>query len=89
MRNFILLLAVAGLLCGCNKSDNLDDSNTIVKIPDAKFKAYMVENFDTNGDGEISVAEAALIDSIRIPGDYHNRGDIESLKGVEYCTALT
>ena len=32
-----------------------------IQIPDADFKAYLVAHFDTNGDGEISVAEAAQV----------------------------
>lgn len=33
----------------------------ITRIPDPVFKADMVRNFDTDGDGEISAAEAACM----------------------------
>lgn len=49
-----------------------------VKIPDENLKAYMVNNFDKNGDGEISKDEATYI-------KYVNCSDmgIESLEGIE------
>lgn len=51
----------------------------IVNIPDANFKAYLVENFDTDGDGEISVDEASKVTSI-----WCENMNISSLKGIEY-----
>ena len=30
----------------------------VIEIPDPLFLAYLVENFDLDGDGEISVEEA-------------------------------
>ena len=54
-----------------------------IPIPDANFKAYMVENFDTDSDGEISYEEALLITSIRV-----NTDDIASVRGIEYCLNL-
>jgi len=56
----------------------------VVSFPDARFKAYMVANFDLNKDGEISQYEASLITEIDCHGKY-----IQSLEGIEYCTALT
>ena len=57
---------------------------TAIPIADANFKAYLVANFDTDGDGEISAAEAKQITTI-----YVNTDDIYSLDGIEYCTNLT
>lgn len=54
-----------------------------IPIPDANFKAYMVENFDTDDDGEISVDEALLITSIEV-----NTDSIASVKGIEFCQNL-
>lgn len=65
-----------------DKPDDNPPSN--IQFPDAKFAAYMVENFDTNKDGGISPAEAAAITRIECP-----RMEIESLEGIEYCTELT
>ena len=55
----------------------------LIEIPDANFKKYLVENFDTDKDGGISVQEAAAITAISCP----NKGII-SLAGIEYFTAL-
>jgi len=55
-----------------------------VYFPDANFKAYMVANFDKNKNGEISEYEASLIKSISC-----SNMNIQSLEGIQYCTALT
>ena len=55
----------------------------IVQFADDVFKAYMVENFDTNGDGEISIAEAEVVTEIDCSGK-----TITSLVGIEYCKNL-
>ena len=55
-----------------------------IPIEDANFKAYLVKNFDKNGDSEISYGEAAAIESLSI----YNK-NIESLAGIEYMIGLT
>lgn len=77
------LLLIAGVLVACG-SDSMLDSNGNIRFPDTKFAAYMVEHFDTNGDGGISPAEAATITQIECPGM-----EIESLAGIKHCTELT
>ena len=57
---------------------------TAIPIADANFKAYLVANFDTNGDGEISSSEAKQVTTIDV-----NTEDIYSLDGIEYFTNLT
>ena len=57
---------------------------TAIPIADANFKAYLVANFDTNGDGEISTAEAKQVTTINV-----NTDNIYSLDGIEYFTNLT
>lgn len=54
-----------------------------VKFEDAAFKAYCVENFDTDKNGEISLEEAAKVLII----DCEGKG-IASLEGIQYFTAL-
>ena len=54
-----------------------------IPIPDANFKAYMVSNFDTDSDGEISYDEALLITYISV-----NTDTIASVHGIEYCKNL-
>jgi len=59
----------------------------IVNIPDANFKAYLVGNtaINTNGDGEIQVAEAAAyMDTITV-----SFNSIVDMTGIEAFTALT
>lgn len=55
-----------------------------IQFEDANFKAYCVENFDTDGDGEISTAEAAVVTTIQCQSR-----SITSLSGIQYFTALT
>ena len=57
---------------------------TAIPIADANFKTYLVANFDTNGDGEISTAEAKQVTTINV-----NTDNIYSLDGIEYFTNLT
>ena len=56
---------------------------TAIPIADANFKAYLVANFDTDGDGEISSSEAKQVTAIAI-----NTDNIYSLDGIEYFTNL-
>ena len=58
--------------------------NEIIQFVDDNFKAYCVENFDKNGDKEISRAEAAVVDTINV-----NTDAITSLRGIEHFTNLT
>ncbi len=57
----------------------IDETN----FPDANFRSYVAENFDTDGNGALSTAEIAQVDEINV-----SERDIASLKGVEYFTAL-
>ena len=54
-----------------------------VAFADANFKAYCVENFDTDGDGEISFAEAKAVTTIDV-----NTENIASLEGIEHFENL-
>ncbi len=54
-----------------------------IPVEDANFKAYLVENFDTDGDGEISFAEASEITTVSV-----NTDNIESVQGIEFMPAL-
>ena len=68
-----------------SRKANIDSYATFVApIEDANFKAYCVENFDTDGDGEISTEEAAVVTSISCANK-----NISSLSGIQYFTALT
>lgn len=58
-------------------------SNNEIEIPDAAFKQYLLENFDTNKDGILSQAEADKVTEI-----YIQSYDVKSLQGIEYFTGL-
>lgn len=60
------------------------DSKENIIFEDANFKAYLVANFDTDGDGEISKEEALAITKIIV-----GTKDIESLAGIEHMANLT
>ena len=66
-----------GLTC-----DQMVQSNVV--FDDETFKAYCIENFDSDGDGEISFAEAKVVPDIIV----NNQG-ISSLKGIEHFINLT
>ena len=85
--------ALETLYCQGNLMTFLDISNNKkiteilcdnIPIPDAVFKAYLIENFDTDKDGSISIVEAAAITSISVTTD-----DIQSLEGIEFFLNLT
>ena len=61
----------------------IDDSKDNIVFEDANFKAYLIANFDKNGDGEINHGEAREITDINVCSD-----NIESLAGIEYMTNL-
>lgn len=81
----------------CKNSDKWEDSNFVkddeaifidmyqpVSIPDPYFKEYLVQNFDSDADGEISRKEALSVTSIAVYTE-----NITSLKGIEYFTNLS
>ena len=46
------------------------DAAKVIDFPDANLKAYLVENYDLNGDGEIDTGEAAQITDITLNTAY-------------------
>ena len=64
-------------------------------FPDPIFRAYVLQHFDTDGDGRISKEEALAVTSIDIcKKDYYetevpDEEKIASLEGVQYFTNLT
>lgn len=61
----------------------IEQSKDNIVFEDANFKAYMVTNFDTNNDGEISYEEALNVTKIEV-----NTDNITSLAGIEYMQNL-
>ena len=89
---FVLLATVA--ITSCSKDPNLlvaEDPHVVlskssainISVPDTIFKAYLVENFDTNSDGEISKTEALEVTSINV-----RFKKITSLLGIEWFTNI-
>ncbi len=62
-KNFLwALLACAFVMAGCSDDDDDDvTGNDPITITDSGFKAYLLEHFDTNKDGEISADEAKAV----------------------------
>ena len=58
--------------------------NSPITIPDPVFKTYLIENFDSDGDGEISRNEALPVTSITVYTE-----NITSLQGLEYFPNLS
>ena len=57
--------------------------NGIIEFSDDNFKAYCVDKFDLNEDGEISINEASIVTKIDV-----NTDNITSLGGIEHFTNL-
>lgn len=68
---------------GVTKSFVTEQIQFNINIPDPNFKAYLVTNFDTNKDGEISEDEASVVTSI-----WCDTMNIESLQGIEHFTSI-
>ena len=62
----------------------IDETN----FPDAAFREY-VSNFDSNKDGVLSPGEIGKVEGMLLIYGLTTGSKIESLKGIEYFTALT
>ena len=63
----------------------------IIDFADAEVKRICVENWDTNGDGELSKAEAAAVTTLRKNNQavFSNNQNITSYDELQYFTGLT
>lgn len=66
------------------------DMEEELNIPDANFKKYLLENFDVNNDGKLTLYDAIEWNKPTYPNKRINipSKDISSLKGIEYFTEL-
>ena len=66
-----------------SEQKNFEVPDGAIPIPDPAFKAYMLQQFDRDADGCISVEEARQIFEIEV-----RTNGIASVKGIEYCQHL-
>ena len=78
MKKFILFFSVCSVLLLFSNC-----TEKIVEIPDANFKAYLLENFDKNNDGNISLSEAKAVKEINCSGK-----GIKDLTGIQMFANL-
>ncbi|MDR1814846.1 MAG: hypothetical protein LBR18_08390 [Tannerella sp.] len=81
MKRVLLSVCFSAILlsaCGGKGAKSNNDANTPVEIPDANFGAYLLENFDQNNDGVITVSEAEAVKDINCSGK-----EIADLTGIE------
>ena len=79
-----LFVSISVLLAILLLSDCADkDSKLFFEIPDANFKTYLLENFDSNKDGKISLSEAKAVTEMDCSGR-----SIEALDGIEHFVSL-
>ena len=64
-------------------NERINDSISIIEIPDANFKTYLLENFDENKDGNISLLEAKAVKAINC-----SEKGIENVDGIENFTNI-
>ena len=76
-----LFVAIATLLC----SVSVNAEN--IEFADAKVKELCVANWDTNGDGELSKAEAAIVTTL--DSVFTGNTDIVSFREFQYFTGIT
>ena len=84
------LYVPAGSKAAYQAADYWKDFKTIVEIipfADANVKALCVANWDTNGDGELSVAEAATVTDLGKV--FKGNTEITSFNELRYFTGLT
>lgn len=90
MRKYFLYLCVVSAAfflstCAGKGKSNIEESKTYIEesktyfaIPDANFKAYLLENFDVNKDDKISLSEAKAVKEIDC-----SKRNIKVLDGIE------
>lgn len=69
---------------GCSDDDADIEVIPLENVTNADFRSYLLENFDTDKDGAISVAEAEAVTVMNCPGF----SGLYSLDGIEYFTNL-
>lgn len=87
----LLMINIVGTMTGINnrivKADETDSSEIIENnengIPDKNLYDAVLEQWDTNKDGKLSIAEATTYDTLNL-----SQKNISSIKGINYFTKL-
>ena len=83
-----LLLALSAVSAlAASKAVKIDKKN----FPDAAFRAYVKANFDTDGNGSLSKAEANSVESFHIGNGTYNDDPVvlcKNMKGIEHFPNL-
>lgn len=87
----LLMISIVGTMTGINnrivKADETDSSEIIENnengIPDKNLYDAVLEQWDTNKDGKLSIAEATIYDTLNL-----SQKNISSIKGINYFTNL-
>lgn len=85
------MISIVGTMTGINnrivKADETDSSEIIENnengIPDKNLYDAVLEQWDTNKDGKLSIAEATIYDTLNL-----SQKNISSIKGINYFSKL-
>ena len=67
-------------------TENVDNTTPAIDFADNTVKTLCVEKWDVNGDGELSLYEAAHVKKLR--GTFRDNDDIRTFDELQYFTAL-
>ena len=81
-KTILTLTALLFVFFGCNESDDGMEKLPMEDFTDREFKSYLLDNFDTDKDGIVSVAEAEAVTEMNIPNN------ALYLDGIQYFTQL-
>ena len=81
---FTISLLLAGVLVSCQKDVLKPVDDVCSVMDDDVFKEYCLKSFDSDGDGVLSMEEAAQVKIVNVS----ERRRLTSLKGIEYFSNL-
>ena len=83
-------VAVTGILQQAEVFAATDVAINATNFPDAAFRTYVADNFDSNKDGRLSNKECSAVNSLLLNEAEDNiRRKITNLKGIEFFTELS
>lgn len=90
MKKYLLSMLSFLAFVNCQIASAQIPADMIEAFPDPIFREYVLNNFDTDGDGKISKAEALAVTEIKVikSNDTPSKERIASLDGIQYFTNL-